>query len=279
MKEVKTKGVRPCGHHLEDGIVQVCFTLPLACNEQSQRAAIAYAEKMGLKDCRVTWMEAIGSDFTYFIIYGKAEYSLDTIELRSLSGDVKQLARKPSDFDHEFRERLGKRAVLLACACDMECREIEFEALISLKGISGEIGLEGYSSFILRRERGLENTDAIIEAAIKAKADAMVVCEPPSVRGKGERALKELSRKLKKSKDLPEWFVLACWRRDPNHAGESISGYDLSFGHGFQPSHIADQLVTTLVRKGFSAEGSRRAEGSKESPRKKRRLWGLLGRK
>lgn len=277
MKDIKHKGIRPCGHHLEDGIVQVCFTLPLTCNEQAQKAALAYARRMGLVDAHVTWMEGIGADFTYFILYGKSQYTLDPAELRSRTGDIRPVAEKVSELDREYRERLGRRAILLACMDGTEENEIGFEALVSLKGVSGEIGLEGYSTFVLRRAQGFDSVDAIVEAAVNTKADALIVCEPNRGWGSGEKALKELARKLKKSKDLPGWFVLSCWRGDPGRAGTAVSGYDLSFGRGVQPSRIADQIVHTLDRKGFNDEIKRQKESLE--PKKKRRLLGLFGRK
>ena len=77
----------------------------------------------------------------------------------------------------------------MACADGVKEGEIDFEALISLKGVSGEMGLEGYSTFILRRARGFENVDSILDEAINTKADACIVCEPLSGWGKGEKAL------------------------------------------------------------------------------------------
>ncbi len=278
MREAHERELRPYGHHLADGLVQLCFTLPVKCNAEAQQAAVAYAQKLGIVDSRVTWMEAMGEDFTYFILYGKAQPVLNRAELKGLVGDLPRVAEKPCDVDKEFRQRLGRRAVILTCTDGMGSGEIDFEAMTSLKGISGEIGLEGYSTFSVKRFRGPDSVDAIVDAAQKSKADALLVCEPTRGWGKGEKALKDLAKKISKNKDLPAWFVLACWRRDPAHAGEGVAGYQLSFGRGIQPSRVADQLVSALDKGGLGTGGGSSRNEPQESSGKKRRLWGILGR-
>ena len=173
---MESKDLRPYGHHAGDGVVQLCFTLPVPCNEEAQGAALAYAQKMGIPNGRLTWMEAMGPEFTYFILYGRSEHSLSRAELKAHRDDLPRMAQKPSEVDKEFRQRLGRRIVILACTDGMGSHEIDFEALISLKGICGEIGLEGYSTFSIKRLRGPDRVDAIVNAAIKSKADAILVC-------------------------------------------------------------------------------------------------------
>ncbi len=278
MKDIKSNGIRPYGQHQADGIVQISFTLQLPCNEEAQRVAVSYSAKMGLQNARVTWMEAIGPEFTYFILYGQAEHSVDLAEARALEGPLQRVAEKPTQLDKEYRQHLGRRVSLLVCTDGMDQCEIDFEALVSLKGVSGEIGLEGYSTFNIRRLRDVDSVDKITDAAMRMKADALIVCEPESGWGKGEKGLKDLAGKIKKAKELPEWFVAACWRRKPTAADTVLVGYDLSFSSGVLPSTVADSLVATLHQKGLSSDRGDKREAGDEAPRKKRRLWGLLGR-
>lgn len=267
--------LKPYGHHLGDGLVQVCFTLPISCDEKAQAVALAYAEQMGLEKCCVTWMEAIGEQYTYFIIYGAAQHSIELAQIAPPEGTLPPLARKIAELDQQFRKKLGRRVVMVACTDSGTEAAIDFEALLSLEGISGEAGLEGFTTFNLRRERQVTSVDAIVECVVQAKADVLLVCEPSQGWGRGEGGLRDLARKLRKCKDLPEWFVCACWRQDPAKADQPLADYDLSFGRGILPSRLADRLVECLSQAGLSAGATRHASGER---RKKRRFLGLFGR-
>ncbi len=268
--------IKPYGHFHDDGMVQVSFTLPLALSQKAQQAALGHAQKMGLNEARVTWMEAVGDGFTYFVIYGKSKHALSLHELEGSIDNLPRLPQKPTDVDKEFRARLGRRAVIFACTGNgMEASQADFEALLSLKGISGEIGLEGYTTFSLRRIRHPKHVDEIVDMLVQQKADALLVCEPSSGWGKGEKALKELAKKISKINDLPDSFTMICWRQKSSDVAQELSGYQFSIGRGMTPSVLADRLVSAMTNKGFSSERGSRPH-PKEAPRKRRGLLGWL---
>lgn len=274
-KEARAGRIRPYGHHIDDGLVQVCFTLPLECNEKAQVAALAYAERMGLKPARVTWMEAIGPNYTYFIVYGESQHTLNLADIPEPAEALPPPAQRSSELDQGFRQRLGRRAIVLGCSDSGSQGAIDFDAILSLKGVSGEMGLEGYSTFNLFRERQSQTVDDIISRLVAIKADALLVCEPTSGWGEGESGLKELSRKIRKCKDLPEWFVAVCWRQEPSAAEHALADYDLCVGRGIAPSRLADLLVEQLCQQGLNPKA---AKGGASRSRPKKRFLGLFGR-
>lgn len=245
--------MKPYGHHLEDGIVQVCFTLPVEPSPQAQKAATAYAEKMGLRDCRVVWMEAIGSQFTYFIIYGSATYTLDWNQVLMSEKAPSSLAERTEDIDLQFRQQLGRRITLLACTSESSERAVEFEALLSMQGVVGEVGLEGYSTFQVQRYREIKGVDDLIAKAVEIKADALLVYEP----AEGQKALGSLARKLKGCKELPPWFLRLTW--EP----------------GTLPTQTARMVVEGLCQRGINTASADEKIAKDLSP-KKRGLFGWL---
>ncbi len=247
--------LKPYGHHLGDGIVQVCFTLPVACSPRAQQAALAYADRMGLKNCRVTWMEAIGSQFTYFILYGQAQHTLDWNQISEPTEPATTLAERSEEVDQTFRKILGRRVVLLACLNPADEEAIEFEALLSLQGIAGEVGLEGYSTFQVHRYRNGCDPKALIEKINSVKADALLL--PESLLEKKE--FRDLDRALKGAKELPGWFVQLPWRT------------------GTQPGQLAHQVVHALEQQGLK-KGSESEPADAESTDKKRGLLRWFGR-
>ena len=68
-KELNPKRMKPYGDTLNDGKVQVSFTLPIKDGEKAVSAAIALAKKIGLNDPSVVHHQSLDEGFTFFIIY------------------------------------------------------------------------------------------------------------------------------------------------------------------------------------------------------------------
>ena len=69
--------VRPYGDTLDDGKVQLSFTLPVKNCGRAKEAARLYVQKLGFKKAEIVHAEALSEDFTFFVAYGKTDISLD----------------------------------------------------------------------------------------------------------------------------------------------------------------------------------------------------------
>ncbi len=57
MSELDLTRLKPYGDILNDGTIQVSFTLPVEPSPEAREAAIQFAEKMGLDQIKVATME------------------------------------------------------------------------------------------------------------------------------------------------------------------------------------------------------------------------------
>jgi len=69
--------VRPYGDTTGDGMVQVSFTLPVPLDKRAEGAALQLAGKMGLDPAMVVHAKQMGSDFTFFVVYGRANHLVE----------------------------------------------------------------------------------------------------------------------------------------------------------------------------------------------------------
>ena len=69
--KVDYTNVKPYGDTMNDGAVQLSFTLPVPAGEEAKEAARQLVKKMGLDEPSVVYMADLGIDFAYFIVYGK----------------------------------------------------------------------------------------------------------------------------------------------------------------------------------------------------------------
>jgi len=70
MNELDLSSLRPYGDSMNDGKVQVSFTLPVKCDDRGAEAAILLARKMGMKDAAVAHRKALDDAFSFYVVYG-----------------------------------------------------------------------------------------------------------------------------------------------------------------------------------------------------------------
>ena len=57
--------IKPYGEPLNDGVVQLAFTLPVAGGPRAKKAAELYVAKLNFTDIAVSFAQEIADNFTY----------------------------------------------------------------------------------------------------------------------------------------------------------------------------------------------------------------------
>ncbi|MCK7486284.1 MAG: hypothetical protein MZU97_12565 [Bacillus subtilis] len=65
--------VRPYGDTLDDGKVQLSFTLPVPDGAKGREAARQLVLRWGFKDCDVVHSAPLSAGFSFYVAYGKTE--------------------------------------------------------------------------------------------------------------------------------------------------------------------------------------------------------------
>src|SRR5262245_11413515 len=73
--------IRAYGDRMGDGALQLSFTLPVPASGRAKEAARRYAEAHGLKHIIVATMEKAGEGFSFFVVYGRSEATLDFADI------------------------------------------------------------------------------------------------------------------------------------------------------------------------------------------------------
>ena len=69
--------VKPYGDTLNDGMTEVAFTLPVPYGDEASEAAKILAKKMGLDEPNVVYSKAMTPEYTFFVVYGKCQHTVD----------------------------------------------------------------------------------------------------------------------------------------------------------------------------------------------------------
>ena len=69
--------IKPYGDTMNDGKVQMSFTLPVPCGAEAVEAAKQLIRKMGLDNPSVVFYKELTPGFTFFNCYGSCTHTVD----------------------------------------------------------------------------------------------------------------------------------------------------------------------------------------------------------
>ena len=69
--------IKPYGDTMNDGKVQMSFTLPVPCGAEAVEAAKLMMKKMGLENPSVVYYKELTPGFTFFNCYGSCQHTVD----------------------------------------------------------------------------------------------------------------------------------------------------------------------------------------------------------
>jgi beta-lysine 5,6-aminomutase beta subunit len=246
--------VRAYGDKLNDGVVQVSFTLPLPHSPLAKEAAKRYASRMGISDPYVTLSEPIGPEFTFFIVYGRTSHEVDATAISAVSAEAAVISR--DEIDAAIQKRFGRRLIVLGCALESDAHTVGIDAIFNPKGFAGDYGLERYASLDARNLGAQMPVDRLVQLTRASRADAILVSATVTQNEIHIRHLTDLVDMLEAER-LRDSVVLVAGGARVDHALAKELGYDAGFGPGTRPSQVASFLLEELSRRQDQTRGPR----------------------
>ena len=238
--------IKPYGDATDDGLVQLSFTLPIAESERAHQAALEFARKMDLDRPQVVHMKAMGPDFTFFIVYGATQHSVDPAEMEVPEREFPVLSYQ--EVNRTLRESLKRQLVVVGACTGTDAHTVGLDAILSMKGFAGDHGLEYFPEMrVINMGSQVEPTD-IVEAVRTARADAVLVSQVVTQRDAHIVHLKEVRDALLDA-GLREGLILVGG--GPRFSAEQAAdlGYDKIFGRGTKPSEVASYLAYAVINR------------------------------
>ena len=246
--------VRPYGDTTGDGMVQLSFTLPVPADKRAEGAALQLAAKMGMDPAMVVHSRAMGEAFTFFVVYGRVNHLVDLARVRVAERDFPVLAAK--EINTLVKRRLRRKLVVVGACIGTDAHTVGIDAILNVKGIAGEKGLEYYREFRVVNMGAQVSVPDLVERARQEKADAVLVSQVVTQRDAHLHNTREMSAAFREA--LPATrrplLVVGGPRFDELMATEL--GVNRIFGRGTTPREVASYLVHALVGAARSAEGA-----------------------
>ena len=245
MKTDLTK-IRPYGDTLDDGVVQLSFTLPVSLSASAREGARQLALAMGLEEPAVAHAEAISDGFSFFIIYGRCKHTVDLTAIVVPEVKLELLSKK--DVDAAITERLGRRLTVLGACIESDAHTVGIDAIFNMKGINGHKGLESYHGINAVNLGAQVTCEEVIRKIHETDADAVLISQVVTQKNIHVTNLTKLVDMLE-AEGLREKIILAVGGPRITHELAKELGYDAGFGPNTYAEHVASFMVQEINRK------------------------------
>ena len=116
--------IRPYGDTLDDGRVQLSFTLPVAASDEAKEAARRLALAMGLDEPAVSHAQDMGQGFSFYVVYGRCRHAVDLATIQVARPDYEVLDKDAIDALIEARLGLSLIHISIWVGSTMRCRSM-----------------------------------------------------------------------------------------------------------------------------------------------------------
>jgi beta-lysine 5,6-aminomutase beta subunit len=245
-KTLDLKNVRPYGDTMNDGKMQVSFTLPLEDSEKSTEAARILAEKMGLTSPDVVCHKKLDKDFTFYVIYGNLKHSVDYNSINIKTVDVNTMTM--DETDEYIRNNIKRKVIIVGASTGTDAHTVGIDSIMNMKGYAGHYGLERYDMIEAYNLGSQVENEDFIKKAVELNADVLLVSQTVTQKDVHIKNLINLVELLE-AEGLRDKFILICGGARITQKLAKELGYDIGFGPGKFADDVATFAVTEMVNR------------------------------
>jgi len=237
--------IRPYGDTMDDGAVQLSFTLPVPEGPRGREAARLFAEKLGFGQVDVVHSAPLSEGFSMYVVYGKTGLGIDygAIQVEEAVGERLYTMDEACGI---IRERIGRKLVVVGACTGFDAHTVGIDAILNMKGFNHHYGLERYPQIEAHNLGAQVPNERLIDYAVQVEADAILISQIVTQRDAHIRNLTEFIELLQ-ARGLRERFILvAGGTRISNKLAVEL-GFDAGFGRGCYAEHVATFVIDRIL--------------------------------
>lgn len=238
--------VRPYGDTLDDGLVQMSFTLPVPHGPEAKEAARQFVREAGFDDPQLYHVRDLGEGYTFFIVYAAATVSVDytDIEVQTVDADRMEFG----EVNDYIREHIGRSVTIVGACTGTDAHSVGIDAIMNMKGIDGDYGLERYP-MVEAHNLGMQvPNEQLVARAIELDADAVLVSQVVTQNDVHIENLAELIDILE-AEGMRDALIAVCGGPRIDHELALELGFDAGFGSNTTAADVASFIVQELVER------------------------------
>ena len=239
--------VRPYGDTLNDGAVQMSFTLPVAHSTKADEAALLYVKKLGFKEVEVVHSNPLSKEFTFFVVYGKTDISIDYDKVKVEEVEKSMDFYEVNDF---IKENFDRKIVVVGACSGTDAHTVGIDAIMNMKGFDQHYGLERYPMIDAYNLGAQIPNEDLIKKAVELKADAILISQIVTQKDVHIQNLTDFVELLEAEGLRSNIVICAGGPRIGNKLALEL-GYDAGFGRGTYPENVASFIVKKIHERGL----------------------------
>jgi len=245
-KNLDLTKIRPYGDTLNDGKVQVSFTLPIDDGEKAIFAALELGKKMGIEEPSVAYHVSLDKGYTYFVLYGSLKHSIDYTKIKVEFVEIEAMTLKEiNDF---IKTELKRKLVVIGATTGTDAHTVGIDAIMNMKGFAGHYGLERYEMIEAYNLGSQVSNETFVKKAIELEADVLLVSQTVTQKDIHLRNLTNLVDLLE-AEEIRDKIVLVCGGPRITHELAKELGYDAGFGPNTFSENVASYFVKEIYNR------------------------------
>ena len=238
--------IRPYGDTLDDGAVQLSFTLPIACGGRAREAARLYVIKLGFKHAGIVHAEPLSGEFTFFVAFARTEVGIDYDQVEYAEAVDKCMTM--DEINGYIRTHFKRKIVIVGACTGTDAHTVGIDAIMNMKGYNHHFGLERYPMIEAFNLGSQIPNDKFLEYARRVNADAVLVSQIVTQKDVHVQNLTNLVE-LAEAEKLRDKLIMVVGGPRVNNKLAKELGYDAGFGSGTYAEHVATFIVKKLREK------------------------------
>lgn len=245
--------VKPYGDTLNDGKVEMAFTLPVPYGEEAEECAKQYVKKLGFDEPNVTYYHELAPGYTFFVMYGSAQQTIDftAINVPKVEGNVLDRV----ECGEWIGDNIGRDIVVVGASIESDAHTVGIDAIIQMKGFHGHFGLERFKHVVAYNMGSQVPCEQLIAKAKEVNADAILVSQTVTQK---DIHIKNLTKMIEliEAEGLREKTILICGGPRISHELAQELGYDAGFGPGKYAEHVMSYVMQEVQKRGWEKKAN-----------------------
>jgi len=238
--------LRPYGDTMNDGKVQISFTLPVKDDEKGMEAASRLAKKMGIESPSIANHIPLDNEFTLYIVYGALVHTVDYTAIQVATVNEKIMSME--EINTYIQEDIGRKVVFIGASTGTDAHTVGIDAIINRKGLAGHYGLERYDMVEAHNLGSQVPNEEFLRKAKELKADVLLVSQTVTQKDVHIQNMTELIELLEAEGVRQNYIVICGGPRISNELAKEL-GYDAGFGPGKFAEDVATFAVMELAKR------------------------------
>jgi len=238
--------IKPYGDTMNDGKVQVSFTLPVKADELGVEAALEFARGMNLENPSVAHQEALDDNFSLYVVYGNYTKEVDTSKIKIETVDTEKMSMY--EVQDYIEKNIKREITIVGAATGTDAHTVGIDAIMNMKGFAGHYGLERYKGINAINLGSQVPNEELIKFAIENKADVILVSQVVTQKNVHIDNLTNLVELLD-AEGIRDDVVLVVGGPRITHELAKELGYDAGFGQKKYADDVASFVVQEIVNR------------------------------